>query len=245
MKKNKSKVKPVHLVIMMALILAVIWFVIGLGVRQEQNSGLETSGGQVTDVTGDEDMTANFNLENGLEITEIGTYSGTFMEDGSDEEVQDVLMIKVTNTSDTVLQYTEIVLKEESGEEARFALSTLPPNETVVVLEATRKEFKESVNYVSAEAQDVVFFNEGISMHSDKLELGGLEGAFNIKNISEEDITGDVYIYYKNYEEDLFYGGITYRAKVEGGIKAGEIKQVMTKHYDPETCMVMFVTIGE
>ena len=222
--------KKVILIIVSILIVAAG---IILGVSLSMNSGKA------------KEKDVNIDLGNGLEVIAIGSYSGEFVEDGSNEEVKDVLMIKVTNTSETVLQYTEIALKSKDDVEARFTLSTLPPNETVMVLEADKKSYDKKDEYISGEAKDVVFFHNGISLYQDKLEIGGLEGAFNVKNISDKDINGDIYIYYKNYKDGLFYGGITYRAKIEGGIKTGEMKQVMTKHYSPDTCMLMFVTMGE
>ena len=44
----------------------------------------------------------------------------------------------------------------------------------------------------------------------------------NVPNISDEDIPGDVVVYYKHASADMLYGGITYRVTISGGIKAGE-----------------------
>lgn len=226
MKKHRKKLVWLILLFIIIIVVGIIvWYAMKSDNQQENN--------------------VNICLGNGLEIISVGNYSGPFWEDGSDEEVEDVLMIKVRNTSDEVLQYAELILNGDNGEEAYFTLSTLPPNETIMVLEADRKKYNKDVSYTSAEAQHVVFFTEGISMHSDKIEVSGMKGAFNVRNLSEEDIEGVVYIYYKNIQEDLFYGGITYRAKIEDGIKAGETKQIATKHYVPETSILMFVTIGE
>ena len=63
-------------------------------------------------------------------------------------------------------------------------------------------------------------------------------------NISGQDIIGDVVIYYKNAAEDLYYGGITYRVRIEGGMKADEIKQIMASHFSDTGSKIMFVTAG-
>ena len=65
----------------------------------------------------------------------------------------------------------------------------------------------------------------------------------NITNISGNDITGDVVIYYKNASSDMLYGGITYRVTVTGGLKAGEIKQLTGSHFSASGSRIMFVTI--
>ena len=81
-----------------------------------------------------------------------------------------------------------------------------------------------------------------MSIHADVLKLQGLDGALNITNISGEDITGDIVIYYKNSSSDMYYGGITYRVRLEGGLKDGEIRQIMSDHYSTSGSEVLFVT---
>ena len=51
-------------------------------------------------------------------------------------------------------------------------------------------------------------------------------------------------VYYKNSAEDVFYGGITYRARIEGGLQKGEIRQIMAGHCSKNGSTIMFVTCG-
>ena len=51
-------------------------------------------------------------------------------------------------------------------------------------------------------------------------------------------------MYYKNSATDLLYGGITYRSKVSGGLKAGEIRQITAGHYNPKSSSIVMVTIA-
>ena len=53
---------------------------------------------------------------------------------------------------------------------------------------------------------------------------------------------GDIYIYYKNFSGGIYYGGITYRVKIEGGLKSGEIRQLMSTHYYEEASEILMVT---
>ena len=229
MEKKKNKIEMIHVLVVLsivAVILVGVLFIKGFNQRGSKNT--------------------SFTIEEyGLKITEISSYSGEYLEDGSDSEVSNIMMITVENTSAVNIQYCEIYLLDENGEEARFALSTLPANEKVQVLEKNKRSFKKNDNFVRADAEYVAYFQKEMSMYSDTVKISGLDGALNITNISDNDITGTVYVYYKNYdsENDLFVGGITYRAKVDSGIKAGEIAQVMTSHYSPETSMLMFVDI--
>ena len=68
--------------------------------------------------------------------------------------------------------------------------------------------------------------------------------AINITNISGEDIPGTISVYYKNSAADIYYGGITCRIQIQGGLKADEICQVMTKHASDTGSRILFVTVG-
>jgi len=39
------------------------------------------------------------------------------------------------------------------------------------------------------------------------------------------------------------YGGITYRITIQGGLKAGQVRQIMTRHFITDVSRIMFVTI--
>lgn len=182
-------------------------------------------------------------LDERLEITDIGEYTGIFMEDGSDEVVSGVLMLVVKNTGEQAVQYAEITLPTDNGE-AKFTLSTLPAGESVVLLEQSRMAYNGKEEVSQAAASNVAVFPEALSLAEDKLQLQVLDGALNVTNISGGDITGDVVIYYKNAASDLYYGGITYRVRIEGGIKADEIKQIMASHFSDTGSKIMFVTVG-
>ena len=183
------------------------------------------------------------NLNGGLKIKYAGSYTGVYMEDGSDEVVARVLMLVVENCGDKDIQYANITLPTEAGE-AVFSLSTLPVGESVVLLEQNRMTYTGNEDISKAVAGNIAVFSEPLSLFEDKLKLQILDGAINVSNVSGEDITGDVVIYYKNASSDLYYGGITYRVRIEGGIKTDEIKQIMARHFSPKGSKVVFVTVG-
>ena len=185
----------------------------------------------------------NINLGNGLYITDIGGYTGMYMEDGTDEIVSGVLMMVITNTGDTTLQYAKISL--EAGEtDASFELTTLPAGKSVVLLETSRMAYDKTFAYTTAVAENVAFFPQEPSLMEDTVKLQILDGVINVTNISDTDIDGEIVVYYKNSATDLYYGGITYRSRVTGGLKAGEIRQVVGSHISASGTAVMFVTIG-
>lgn len=183
-------------------------------------------------------------LDNELVITKIGGYTGNYMEDATDEKVTDVLAIVVENRSEKTLQYTEITLTGESGS-GTFQLSTLNPKEKVLVLETERKTYQTEDAYTEASVKNTVFFDEELSTYPELLKVQPLDGGFNITNISEEDITGDITVYFKDFENEMLMGGITYRGRIEGGLQAGEVRQIMTDNFTESNTRVMFITIIE
>ena len=186
-------------------------------------------------------------MQNGnLQIENVGAYTGIYMEDGTDELVSGVMMMVVTNTGKDTIQYAQIEMKVDD-EIAQFALSTLPAGASVVLLEQNRMAYVSEFDYSTADVSvfNIAYMQEPLSMQEDKLKIQALDGVINVTNISGEDITGDIIIYYKNSAVDLFYGGITYRITISGGLKADEVKQIMASHFNQEGSTIMFVSVGE
>lgn len=185
----------------------------------------------------------SINLGYGLEITDVGSYTGIYMEDGSDELVSDVMMIVVQNNGESDLQLGQITVS--CGEEQfSFSVTNLSAGSRAVLLEQERRPEPDGVP-ASAVLENPVLFEEPMDLCADVIEIGGLDGMLNVRNISETDISGDVYVYYKYAASDLFYGGITFRVRIEGGLKAGELRQVPAVHFDPDGCAVVQVVVVE
>ena len=203
----------------------------------------ETAATTETKAVLEEEQDTTINLGHGLEIEKFGSYTGVYMEDGSDEIVGNIAMILVKNTGEEYIQYAEVTVA--CGEtEGFFTLSTLFPGESMVVLEQSRKAYGDFKGTVNAIAENVAVFSEVPTLYEDQLKVQGLNGALNITNISGKDITETISIYYKNSSSDMLYGGITYRVQITGGLKAGEIKQIISDHFSEAGSRIMFVTLG-
>lgn len=251
-KKTTQKKQPGKKVLTITIILAVLAIAavivaLALSDREPDNTG--TASGTFGTVGNDntisiEDLEdVQISTDKDLVITDIGNYSGIFMEDGSDEVVSRILMVVVKNTGSKTVQYAEVELTD--GEKtAYFSLSTLPPGESVVLLEKSRMSYADGKNLTEATVKNAVAFSSEPTMCQDQLKIQGLNGVLNVTNTTDEDITGDVVIYYKNAASDMLYGGITYRVTITGGIKAGEIKQIVASHYSEKGSRVMWVTVG-
>ena len=252
-KYAKKKNNPVPVIILIILLVAAAAAVVILQTRDggEANSPSGTEPVSTTESTATEQtvdatekptelpMPDDIDLGSGLVITDVGAYTGAFVEDGTDEQVEDVLMIEVYNYGIDPIQYAEISLGD-----AEFVLTTLPVGETMRMLEKDRMAFDENAEYTQAAAQNVARFQKPMSLCQDKIQIQPLDGAMNIINVSGADITGEVTVYYKNTVDGVLHGGITYRVRIMEGMKAGEVRQIVANHYSESGSRVMFVTCG-
>lgn len=253
-KKQKSKKKglPRWLIALLVVLFALVALVVVALLEYEEEvpqtettlpSSTGTSQSPLDEAVLQPSADIHFDLGDGLAITRMGSYAGIYMEDGSDEIVSNVMMIVVTNNGEDTLQYAQITLSGENAD-AEFALSTLAPGASVVVLEANRREYANAESFTEATAYNVVFFKEDLNSYSDVFQIQPLDGGFNITNISDEDITGKIAIYYKYVSGELYYGGITFRGSIDG-MAAGEIRQIMSNHFSASGTAVMYITISE
>ena len=116
-------------------------------IRQTGNSnlsGVKTDTGSGTAGTGEETVKQPWtNLKDedyGIEIRTLAAgYDGAFLEDGTDDEVKNVLALLFVNTSDKDVQYAEYAFAVD-GKPISFKVSDLPAGQQCVVLEASRHQ---------------------------------------------------------------------------------------------------------
>lgn len=182
-------------------------------------------------------------LSEDLVIDYIGSYAGIYMEDGTDDIVSNMMMLIVENTGAQDLQLARIDL-QYSNFVANFEVTNLPVGKKIVLLEKNRHDYVAEMP-LTASVKDVVTFSQPMSLLEDKISLSGGDGYLEITNISGADLTGELFIYYKNSASDLLYGGITYRVRITDAIPAGQTIRVMTMHYHPDRCSIMMVNYVE
>ena len=180
-------------------------------------------------------------LGSGLVIEGVNRYAGMFVEDGSDEIVADVFAITVKNTGDSMLQYASIAVGVQ-GASYSFNVTSLPAGGSVQVLESGRREIPGDLTGAVAELTAYTEFSETPSMHENALKIETGDFSINVTNVSGEDITGDIYVYYKTVAGDMYMGGITYRAKIEGGLAAGASGECYAGHFTEKYSEILFVT---
>lgn len=176
-----------------------------------------------------------------LEFSYYGSFTGEFVEDGTDEYVQNVAIIFVTNISESYLEYAVITF-DIDGQVAAFTATGLAPGESVWVLEQNRLKVEKGAEFKYVD--DVSSFKKYMSPAETGVKVTLGEGQLKARNTTGKDLN-DVYVYYKQVHTDgNFLGGITYRVNI-GNMKAGEEIDCVAMHSSPKNSKVVSVTYRE
>lgn len=178
-------------------------------------------------------------LGSGVVITEIAPYTGSFVEDGTDEFVENTLSITIENNGSEYVQLMNVTIDEEYD----FNITTLLPGKKMVVLEQARTEYDKKINTDEISVSNVAFFKEKPTMHSNILEISGEDNRIEVKNISGDSFPGGR-VFYKNKFEDKYIGGITYAATIPI-LKKDESIVIDTAHYMKDSSELIFVTYAK
>ena len=183
-------------------------------------------------------------LGNGIYIVSSEPYTGPFWEDGSDAAVEDIWSLKIVNSSDEDIEYLKIHAATAEAE-GNFEVTVLPAGGELIVLESSAAAYPQDGEDARYDAENLAFFQEERSILPEQLTLYGQDNWIKAENISGEDIAGDICVYYKNLEDGIFQGGITYRAVFPGGMAAGEAEEQEVLHYMKDTSQIMYVTYDQ
>lgn len=177
----------------------------------------------------------------GISVISLDNIAGQYVEDGSDEVISDIFAVTFRNDSDRDLQYAKLILTVGQADYT-FEISTLPAGETVRAMEVNKKPFVAAKGDVTLKQENIAWFNEPPSMYEDVFKITKRNGAIIVENISDETVTAPIYVYYKNYTDGEYIGGITYRAGTQDSIAPGKAVALNAKHFDPDASRLMFVT---
>lgn len=177
-----------------------------------------------------------------LTVESIGAYSGSFIEDGSDEATKNVTAMLITNNSDQMLQVALIDFQVNSNETASFKVTNLPAGTSTLVLESNKREFSDKDTYTYGNA--ATGYMDQPTLEEDKVELKTENGKITLKNKTDKELKR-VYVYYKYVQiGGAYFGGITYRTPFEN-VGAGEEAEAVAAHFNPDSSQIMGVQILE
>lgn len=178
--------------------------------------------------------------DSNLTVESIGAYSGSFIEDGSDEATKNVTAMLITNNSDQMLQVALIDFQVNSNETASFKVTNLPAETSTLVLESNKREFSDKDTYTYGNA--ATGYMDQPTLEEDKVELKTENGKITLKNKTDKELKR-VYVYYKYMQiGGAYLGGITYRTPFEN-VGAGKEAEAVAAHFNPDSSQIMGVQI--
>lgn len=194
------------------------------------------------DITPDTAQDASgLKLADGLYITEVFSYTGVYVEDGSNDPCENICAVRLENGTAEHYQYLEFEV-ETAGGVFEFAASTLFSGARMTVL-SKNKDAYTGADVRSVKLLALAPFTKTPTVHTDTLQITFADGAINVKNLTEKTLS-NVYVYFKNTDGSVYLGGITYRTGF-GDIPAGEIVQASASNIRKDTSRVVFADYSE
>lgn len=204
-----------------------------------QNTGGVSKDGSITDFdnTG-ETIKDNYEVNDAdIKIQHINSYSGIFIEDGSDVEVDNVAAIQVKNTSKKPLEFAQIQIYN-GNKKLVFDVSSLPANSSAVIMEKNKAPLdkSKSITYGGTTGGYTDKLEKVSTIKYQKVDNNGIK----VTNKSDKNIPC-VRIFYKYKSSEGYYiGGITYTAKINN-LKAGASQTIYPSHFDSDGGEIMMI----
>lgn len=180
--------------------------------------------------------------DSNLIIEKVGSYTGNYLEDGSDEPIEKVAAIIISNTSDKMLQVGVLPLKLVTKENATFRVTNLLPHTSALVLESNKRKYSDKDDYSYGTVVNA--YLDAPDLLEDKFEVIKENGNLKLKNKTDKTYK-KVYVYYKYVQSGgAFMGGITYRVPFEN-IEGKKTVTSVANHFSANTSVIVDVQIAE
>ena len=262
-KKNDTKITVIVIAFAVLLIAAIVALVLLFpSGRQQEEQPVTTEQTEPTAETAEEEVfpfvipgftriedVPEVIVDEQLCIIGAGSYTGPYYEDGSDENVTNVLAIVVENIREGWVVNADLVVS--CGEKiAEFSVSALPGHRCALLLEKNRLTYTEGATITDPIctfcANDMTGMTEDFSAD---FSLEPYEGnVLVLQNVSGHEIAGDAMLYYKNVApygvngELLYLGGIAYTYRFEGPFSADAMQQATPPHYTIGGSAILFMS---
>ena len=207
----------------------------------ESGADVNNIDGFTPEKTAEDEMIQGNIQDTSLVISAFGSYTGRFVEDGTDEGVENIGALVVKNAGEKPVQYATVILTDADAE-YNFVISTLPAGCSALVLESDRKICggKLSECTVSAEVTEC----DTLSTEQDRVKVTFDGTALHLKNLTDMDFRA-VYVRYKNYTAgNVYLGGITYNATFDN-VSANSEGVYESGHFYTGGSQVLMIQIVE
>ena len=188
---------------------------------EPQDDDKQDSGGDVSSQPYKDDL---------ISCESYSSFSGQYVEDGSDIPVEHVAAMLVRNQTKEFLDLATIEY-EIDGKPATFVVTGLPAGKSAWVMEKNQMTITEGAEFKYIDKTTA--FKSGVVSSTDKITLSAEGNMLTAVNNTGEKLEG-VFVYYKTLHTDGNYlGGITYMTTF-GDLEPGEKKTELAGHYDKD-----------
>ena len=171
-----------------------------------------------------------------LICVEISRFSGSYVEDGKDQQVRDVAAILVGNNTGKFVDLA-IVSYRVGNRTLEFRVTGLPAGRKVWVLESKGQVLKDGDELELLDCQES--YNANPITSTDDLTVVRQGKTLQVTNSSGKKLS-NVVVYYKNTLEDgTFLGGITYVMNF-GEMESGATASRSADHFNETSEIVRF-----
>lgn len=212
--------KSIYSLVAVGGILVVMLLIVLIGIGS-QNSGREDD---------DKDTSKRPQGNDTITCDTFSSFSGQYVEDGSDIPVENIAAMLVTNHTEDFLDLATIEY-EINGKTATFVVTGLPAGKSAWVMEKNQMTVGSGADFKYIDKTTA--FKSGVVDSTNKITLSADGNMLSATNNTDEKLEG-VFVYYKTLHTDGNYlGGITYMTTF-GDLEPGEMKTELAGHYDKD-----------
>ncbi len=171
-----------------------------------------------------------------LYCLEITRYSGAYVEDGKNEQVENVAAILVENRSEQFLDLAKVTYCV-GDRVATFNVTGLPAGEKAWVLEAEKMQIEGTPTFEFLDCEST--FRKDAVLTTKLLDVQTKDNVLTVENKADKTLK-NVCVYYKNVNSDgNFLGGITYMLGFDT-LQEGQTAQRESAHFGVNSRIVRF-----
>ncbi len=153
-------------------------------------------------------------------------------------EVDGVLAVVAENVSDADVEYAVLTVRTKN-DTLSFNVSAMLRSMTAVLVCNEQVSAEDDESYTSWQTENRVDFVNSPVMNEDVLEISVTDGSISVKNVSDEDISSDIFIYYKDKVNNTLNGSVTHRVRISS-LKSGAKTFINAKNINADSCEIIF-----
>ena len=165
-------------------------------------------------------------IDGWLKIVSVGDYGGK-------------LSFVIENASKNDIEYA-IITCNAGKTKLTFKITALLSKKKALIVCNENFAYSEDATFTDWKIENKVVYPENKTVNKDVFSFNTMDGFIEIKNISNKNIKGNIYICYKKVDDDIYMGAQTYRVTVDG-LKSGESKKVDANHFNKNMYEIIFV----